>query len=903
MLQAREQTGLRDRLRRNSGIAIAAVTCLALAQLGALEWRLASAPSRDETVNQSGLRRAMIRQIEAVVARPLGLDRTVLLDRAVRSVETIDASLADLTAGDAEIVARFLSVARRMDTAAPIDSSELRFHELADITFIMFDRKTREHVDQIAAERTSFVTFLGLTSALLLAMIAFLYYAVLRRRDDVLLKLHDQLEERRERFGAIFERSADMMTIYTTDGTIVRGNRAGIETLGFDRDAVGRRYDIHIAPADLPLADRAFATAAAGNAQEFDATFLTKSGQEIPVMVSITPIVVNGKVVGMLGSARDVRALREAETDVLQSRERFRSLFEQSSDAICILTADNRVNSVNVAFERLTGYASEDVIGKDFLALISPQRADAAVRRKAEVARGKAMRFETLLRNHDGRDIDVTIDVSPIMINGVLDGSFLKMTDMSREYALDRSIDRNDARLRALYRLLSSPASEPGLVIDQALLIGAREFGMRNGFVTKVGDSSFTVRNRHGEGTALAIGMQSQLSQSIGERIAGSSRAIAIDDLSGEPFVSELRERDLRWSCVIGTRLSVEGVPYGAVLFTSDEPRHERFNEADFDFIELLGSVISSAVASEARAIELADSSRFFEDVINAVPDPVFVRDRKKRWVVVNNAFCAFVGRDRAAIVGSTDDSVLSLANANDTALDAQSVQTADDTHEANGISREVQTRQSLHVDRAGNELRIGIIRDVSDMRRLQREFEHLAGTDYLTGVANRRRFVEVAQTEIERAERYGSQTSVLVIDIDWFKKINDRFGHRAGDSALCHVTSVVKRLLRTIDVVGRIGGEEFAVLLPETTLESAGDAAERLRVGIANAPLIGVANESISLTVSIGVAEFGRPSITVDALLDDADGALYAAKRGGRNTVRMATHAPVARERTVGER
>jgi diguanylate cyclase (GGDEF)-like protein len=170
---------------------------------------------------------------------------------------------------------------------------------------------------------------------------------------------------------------------------------------------------------------------------------------------------------------------------------------------------------------------------------------------------------------------------------------------------------------------------------------------------------------------------------------------------------------------------------------------------------------------------------------------------------------------------------------------------------------------------------------------RLHAIARHEAVTDPLTGLANRRRFMEELGTEVSRVHRYGRDVSVILVDLDDFKDINDRFGHSVGDDVLCAVAGVLLSGVRELDVSARLGGEEFAVLLPETNVEGAAILAERLRRQVAELQLAGPAG-LLPVTASFGVAA-GPSARSADALLEVADKALYRAKRDGKNRVRTA--------------
>lgn len=176
-------------------------------------------------------------------------------------------------------------------------------------------------------------------------------------------------------------------------------------------------------------------------------------------------------------------------------------------------------------------------------------------------------------------------------------------------------------------------------------------------------------------------------------------------------------------------------------------------------------------------------------------------------------------------------------------------------------------------------------LRDISERKAAEEELRRLATTDPLTGVANRRRFMEAAERELMRARRYGRPLSLLMLDVDHFKSINDGYGHAVGDDVLTCLASAARECMREIDVVGRLGGEEFAVLLPETSLTEAVGAAERLRRHLAELELQ-TRNDVVRFTVSVGVATCRDEDCSIEGALTRADHALYDAKRGGRNRV-----------------
>jgi diguanylate cyclase (GGDEF)-like protein len=180
------------------------------------------------------------------------------------------------------------------------------------------------------------------------------------------------------------------------------------------------------------------------------------------------------------------------------------------------------------------------------------------------------------------------------------------------------------------------------------------------------------------------------------------------------------------------------------------------------------------------------------------------------------------------------------------------------------------------------------VVERTRELSEANEKLEKLASIDSLTGILNRRCFMEMAQMERERAGRYHRQLSVLLIDLDRFKSVNDNHGHAAGDTVIRQAVERAASALRTNDCIARYGGEELVVLLPEAGLDMAARVAERIRRAIGSTP-IPHENVDIPLTVSIGVAQWGGEPESLDQLLDRADQALYAAKQGGRDRVELA--------------
>jgi len=171
--------------------------------------------------------------------------------------------------------------------------------------------------------------------------------------------------------------------------------------------------------------------------------------------------------------------------------------------------------------------------------------------------------------------------------------------------------------------------------------------------------------------------------------------------------------------------------------------------------------------------------------------------------------------------------------------------------------------------------------------RQAKEELQHLASTDGLTGILNRRKFLELAEAEFRRHQRYHHPLAFIIADLDHFKRINDRHGHQTGDLVLKNFARHLAECVRELDLLGRIGGEEFGLILPETDLEPARQVAERIRAGCGSLCLTTGAGQRVEFTVSLGVSEARAGDRSLSHLMARADVALYQAKAAGRDRVR----------------
>ncbi len=297
---------------------------------------------------------------------------------------------------------------------------------------------------------------------------------------------------------------------------------------------------------------------------------------------------------------------------------------------------------------------------------------------------------------------------------------------------------------------------------------------------------------------------------------------------------------------------------------------------------------------------DLARSQRDIESILNNMPD-VFYRTDLQGLVTLMSPSCKEVlGYEADEMIGQP------LANFYCTPAEREKILLA--IQEGKGKARLVEaclkhkdgskvwisTNAYMRADEDGKVIGVeGIARNISERKAMEDKLTTLARIDDLTQIYNRRFFYEEADKLLTVAHRYQRPVTLLMLDLDRFKQVNDTYGHRAGDELLIHFTQLCRSTIRETDIIGRTGGEEFAILLPETELGAAFQLAERIRAAVETNALR-LDHVIVPYSVSIGVAVKDATEMHIEKLLSQADKALYEAKDAGRNRTRIYDDMPV---------
>lgn len=313
------------------------------------------------------------------------------------------------------------------------------------------------------------------------------------------------------------------------------------------------------------------------------------------------------------------------------------------------------------------------------------------------------------------------------------------------------------------------------------------------------------------------------------------------------------------------------------------------------DVGEIVGMCGISTDITEKKALEglFNDQHQLLDAVLNNVDAYIYMKDDQRHFRYVNNKTAEMFGQSNQDIIGKLDADVIGQEMADHfwqsdkivfETNEKQVIEEVVDDGEGN-LRHYISMKMPYQINEASQAL-IGFSTDVTELYQLKEEFKKQANTDALTGLYNRRYFFKHAVKEFSRAKRHGLDMAVISIDIDYFKKINDKYGHPIGDKVLIEMSKKILPNLRQEDILARIGGEEFSIIFPNTTLEQAKPVAQRIchtkNVFVVNEQ----SNEVIEIQVSVGLVSMRASDINFDDLFVRADNALYQAKELGRNRV-----------------
>ncbi len=551
------------------------------------------------------------------------------------------------------------------------------------------------------------------------------------------------------------------------------------------------------------------------------------------------------------------QALAESVSGYSAEQDRYAHLLDMllssSPDLNYILDLQGRFIYVNKSLARLCAPSSGEILGKKFTELIDVVAAEFDEHLEHVIADKETFRGDLLYRCASGKTMSYEHVLVPVLD---AQGEVEAIAGSARDITQRKQLENDLARERSISDTIIESAPGAFFMIDQQFrLIRWNKYLQEETGLTydQLRDSSL-LDSIHEDDRALA---DAKLLLAFATGFARMEVRVTGRDHGSRYYLKSAR------------RFTVDGVPY------------------------LAGFCID--VTDRRQSEKALEKEKIFSDaLIESMPGAFYVIDMEGSYFRWNNYLNRLTGFSDRALRRRP---MLLTIHEDDRPLAAKTLKEAFESGYAQAELRVLTQERGIRLFfmtarrfQVGRETYlVGVGTDTTEWLARMKSLEHEAWTDPLTQVPNRGHFLDIARQEFARCRRYGHPVSLWVLDIDHFKNVNDTYGHHAGDLALQSLASTCQQALRDWDILGRMGGEEFAVLLPETKTEQAVLVAERLRQSVATVRTPLEAGESVGLTVSIGIATAQSEDVDLETLLHRADMALYEAKRTGRDKVCLA--------------
>lgn len=667
--------------------------------------------------------------------------------------------------------------------------------------------------------------------------------------------LEEGMRRERDFAESLIDTAQAIVLVLDTEERIVRFNRYFEELSGYRLEEVkGADWFARFLRHGDQTAAQAFFNGALTDfrAQANISAIIAKDGREILVEWSRKTLKDSaGNAIGLLAIGQDVTA-REKLTE---SQRLLKAAVEQSSSSIMVTDYDTRIVFVNAGFVQASGYSADEAISRNPNMLKSGQTPPETYRELwATLANGRAWQGELCNRKKNGELYWEAANISPIVDAHNRVTHYLAVKDdITRRKEMEAALQEQKDFLAAI---LDNEPEAVKLVGADGRLLQLNKAGMAMMEVSSVEEI-----NAHG----------------LASFVLPEYRA-AYMEMTRRVFAGESGVQQFQIQGQRGTRRWLE---------SHSAPLRDGAGRVTY-LLAIARDVTRKRQAEQRLTLALRGADLALTDW--QIPGDVLV-----------------LGEGWTKLLGYPPDEQPTHAPALMALIRPEDVPKA-----SNAVMRnlkgetpffEVEVRmrhkdgrwvwvlaRGMAVERSadGRAVRVtGTGMDISQRKAMEQELTLLATTDPLTGVANRRRFIEQMEAELARMKRFGKPATFLMMDIDHFKNINDIYGHAIGDGVLQHFVELSRHHLRSIDLLGRLGGEEFGILLPGTDAAGARQFAEGFRRYVADTPLQN-GKGAIPSTVSIGVTEFDPGDSAADSIMARADVALYRAKDAGRNRVEM---------------
>jgi diguanylate cyclase (GGDEF)-like protein/PAS domain S-box-containing protein len=727
------------------------------------------------------------------------------------------------------------------------------------------------------------------------------------------------LEQTRKNYEAFFNSIDEFLFVLDEQGNIVHVNKTVVDRLGYsEQELVGKSVLMAHPPERREEAGRIVGEMLAGRAEFCPVPLMTKSGEYIPVETRVTAGTWNGAP-AIFGVTKDMSRLKLSE-------EKFSKAFHSNSVLMALSSfEDGRYMDVNKTFLQTLGFTSDEVIGKTSTELGLFANPGERSRLIEIIKRGGVMHGDELeVKTKDGSLRHGLFSAAPIYI-GKEPCLLTVMVDITERRKAEHSLQQQNQYFSVLYEILLDLLNHRK--VDELLQAIVNH-------VTVLFNAPFVELMLEENGVLIVKTFTQSQSFLKGDRASRDSARLSwqafdtklpvvLEDYSAYPYRRDIYS-GVEIHAVANFPILIGDKCIGVLALGRSKP-DQVFDEIQvkngillaqlvalvLDKAHLLSNMENEIAERKQAKHELELQHDFLTQILDAMGQGLTVTNEHGVFEFVNPAYARLFGYEAVDLIGKSpaqltvpeDIKILekqkALRKAGKTSTYESRLRRLDGSVAhvlITGVPRQIDGRyvgaiaaitDLTEQKKVEEELR----RAKQDLELANRKLEQalareqqLARTDALTGLSNRGFLIELAERKLNTALRYQLPFSVILLDVDHFKMVNDVYGHAVGDLALQSTTQVICETIRSADVIGRYGGDEFVVLLPHSTALAAARLAERIHDNIANVK-IETPKGKLSLAISLGIAELHhKPPDTLESLFLRADQALYSAKQAGRS-------------------
>jgi len=725
-----------------------------------------------------------------------------------------------------------------------------------------------------------------------------------------------RLRASEERYRLLFNSAPDGVSILDRKGNILECSQSTAKLYGYSspKELVGGNFAELMSIDSLKAFREKMPLLQNLESAEGEIQILKPDGSVVDIWRKGHPLTdAQGNFSGILSFDRDISERLQVESEY----KKLHQAVEQSANSIVITDVDGAIEYVNPKFLEVSGYRESEVLGENSRILKSEEHSKEFYKNMWDtLIAGNEWRGEFCNKRKDGSLYWESANITPVIDEtGEITNYIAIKEDITQQIYIEQELKKtyrnletqvkerttdlertNDllqervVEINTLYQVMARATLSMNLddILQHTLNAINETIKPDNIAILLIeeGTQDLIIRAYSGFGAGPKL-MRRKLGVGIPGIVAETGETIVLPDVRKHESYHACDEGALSEICV---PLKIGEQVLGSLNLENQEL--DSFSEDDLRMLTILANNLSIIIKNSQLYEDTARLKKFNENIVQGVTESILVENEDGYFTFVNPALEKLLGYSHDELLGIhwtkivPEYAVEDISN--EMAMPRKKLERQYETviqNKAGEIIPVLVSARSIFEDEIYTGA-LSILTNIAERVQMEEKLHQQATTDPLTKAYNRRYFFDLAQQELERSQRYNRPLSIIIFDIDHFKKVNDTHGHAVGDKVLRQLSERCQKTLRENDILARYGGEEFIILLPETPQEQAKQMAERMRIKCAETPFnVGLA--SVKLTISFGISSFA-PTLPLDELLLRADKALYLAKEGGRNRVRV---------------